>query len=374
MKPLVDINAHLLSGEAGYRRAGIHQYIFQVLANLPEDAFEYHVHTRYSELENGRSHLTKINSSLPTEKRLTRILWEQTIWPFHLIKTRPALVHGMAFATPWLASSPTVVTIYDLSFLHFPGQFPKLQQFYLATQARLACQRAKRVITISESTRQDVHRYFDIPLDRIDVVFPGVDVVYQPYPQTAVSQFKAEKGINGRYILHVGTLQPRKNIPTLLDAFAKLNEPDVQLLLIGGKGWLFEEIFAKVKLLNLEDNVTFTGYVPDEELPMWYAAADLLAFSSNYEGFGMPIIEAMACGTPVVASNSSSIPEAVGEAGLLFNTFDAENLAECMVNVLQNSELSDKMRQLGFAQAKKFSWARAGRETAVSYQKAVQEL
>ncbi len=370
MKPIVDINAHLLSGEAGYRRAGIHQYIFQVLANLPQDALTYHVQTRFSELNKG---LIQQDTTFPTEKRLTRILWEQTVWPIRLFKTRPALVHGMAFATPWICPSPTVVTIYDLSFLHFPEQFPKLQQWYLATQARLACRRARRVITISESTRQDVHRFFDIPLEQIDVVFPGVDGIYQPQTETAVSQFKAQKGINGRFILHVGTLQPRKNIPTLLDAFAQIDEPDAQLVLVGGKGWLFDEIFAKVKALRIENRVRFTGYVPDEELPLWYAAADLLVFPSNYEGFGMPIIEAMACGTPVVASNSSSIPEAVGEAGLLFDTFNADDLAERMVNVLHNSELSDKMRHLGFAQAKKFSWTQAGRETALTYHKALEQ-
>lgn len=370
-RPVVDINAHLLSGEAGYRRAGIHQYIYQVLQNLPEDQLAYQVHTQVDEVTNGRLYTAQINSPLPTEKRLARIFWEQVVWPWHLWRTRPDLVHGMAFATPWLSRIPSVVTVYDLSFLHFPEQFPHLQQTYLATQTRLACGKARRIITISESTRQDVHRFFDIPLGQIDVIYPGVEEMYQPQSETAVTQFKAQKGINGRYILHVGTLQPRKNILTLLHAFAQLEDRTIKLILVGGKGWLFDEIFAQVKTLNVEDRVVFTGYVPDDELPLWYASADLFVFPSNYEGFGMPVVEAMACGTPVVASNSSSIPEATGKAGLLFDTFSPTDLAKRILSVLQNSELSDKMRQLGFAQAQLFSWERAGRETAVVYNKAL---
>jgi glycosyltransferase involved in cell wall biosynthesis len=209
-------------------------------------------------------------------------------------------------------------------------------------------------------------------LDHIDVVYPGVDAAYRPYAAEEVDRFRQEKGY-GRYLLHVGTLQPRKNIPLLLEAFAQLQEPELKLVLIGGKGWLYEEIFARVQALGLSERVHFTGYVPDDELPLWYNAAELLVFPSVYEGFGLPVVEAMACGTPVIAANSASIPEAVGEAGLLFDPHNVAELAEQITAVLHDPQLSAKMRALGLAHASQFSWERAGRETAVVYRRAVEE-
>lgn len=342
-----------------------------MLRHLPDDGLRYIVHTSAPQGLDGRSPLTPQTPPFSTENRLNRILWEQTVWPWHIWRRQPDLIHGMAFALPLLTRCPAVVTIYDLSFLHYPEQFPALQQRYLAAQSRWACRRARRVITISEATRQDVHTFFGVPLAQIDVVYPGVDSAYAPQEETAVTQFKKGRGIDGRFILHVGTLQPRKNIPTLLQAFAQLEDRTMKLVLIGGKGWLFDEIFAQIQQLGVEERVLFPGYVPDAELPLWYASADLFVFPSVYEGFGMPVVEAMACGTPVVASNSSSIPEAVGKAGLLFEPHNPSELAERIVSVLQNSQLSAKMRQLGLEQARRFSWARAGRETAVVYQTAL---
>ena len=141
---------------------------------------------------------------------------------------------------------------------------------------------------------------------------------------------------------------------------------------MGGKGWLYDDIFQQVQALGLTDRVIFTGYVPDDDLPLWYNAAELLVFPSVYEGFGLPVVEAMACGTPVIASNSSSIPEAVGEAGLLFAPDDVETLTNQMTAVLSNNDLRDTLRQQGLAHAQTFSWERAGRETAVVYHRALQ--
>ncbi|PIE80433.1 MAG: glycosyl transferase family 1 [Chloroflexi bacterium] len=363
----IAINAHLLSSEAGYRRAGIHHYIAQVLNHLPQQAdYEYVVFTRSEEALCARDDFTLHSSRLPTESRSVRLLWEQLVWPWQARKLD--LMHSMAFVVPFGAVGPTVVTVYDLSFLHFPEQFPALQRWYLTSQTRRSCRAARRVITISESSKQDIHDYFGVPLSQIDVVVPGVNGRYQPLPPEQIATFRQANQLPAQFILHVGTLQPRKNIPILLEALAMLEDETIHLVLAGGKGWLYDEIFAQIKALDLGERVLFPGYVADEDLPLWYNAASLFAFPSVYEGFGMPVVEAMACGTPVVASTASSIPEAVGQAGLLFDPQDAEELAGRIASVLHDSDLSATMRAKGLQHASRFSWEEAGRETAVVYQ------
>ncbi len=368
----IGINAHLLAAEAGYRRAGIHQYIYQVLQHLPSQD-EYVVFTQYAG-ELGSTGMKQVHSRWPTQQRLARILWEQLAWPVLAQQYQVDLLHSMAFVLPAWLPAPAVVTVYDLSFMHSPESFPPLQRWYLQQQTAQACRRARRVITISQSGRQDVHRFFGVPLPQIDVVTPGVDAVYRPLPREDVAAFRREQKLPPRFVLHVGTLQPRKNIPLLLEAFSRVPLSDVHLVLVGGKGWLYDEIFARVAALGLQERVRFTGYVPDEALPLWYNAADLLAFPSLYEGFGLPVVEAMACGTPVVAANTSSVPEAAGTAGLLFDPQDAVELAERITAVLQDPVLAATMRDKGLAQAQQFSWEKAGVETAVSYRRALGKL
>lgn len=368
----IGINAHLLAAGADYRRAGIHQYIYQVLRHLPPE-HEYLVYTRFAE-ELGGPTMKLMHGRWPTQQRLARILWEQLAWPWVAKRQQVELLHSMAFVLPWWLPAPAVVTVYDLSFMHYPQSFPPLQRRYLQRQTAQACRRARRVITISQSAQQDVHHFFGVSLNQIDVIMPGVDAVYRPLPAAEVAAFRQRQGAPPRFVLHVGTLQPRKNIPLLLEAFAQLPLPDVHLVLVGGKGWLYEEIFARVTALGLQERVHFTGYVPDEALPLWYNAATLLALPSRYEGFGLPLVEAMACGTPVIAANNSSLPEAVGDAGLLFAPDDARELAERITAVLQDGALAATMREKGLAQASQFSWARAGVETAVSYRRALKPL
>lgn len=367
----VGINAHLLSSEASYRRAGIHQYIAQTVAHLPMDAgWEYVVFTRHVPDWLSQGNRRGVASRWPTEQRLARILWEQMAWPLLNGRYQIDLLHSMAFVTPFVNRRPAVVTVYDLSFMHFPEAFPRLQQWYLASQTHRSCQQARRIITISESGRQDVARFFNVPLNRIDLVYPGVGAQYRPLPIEQVDAFRHKNGLPDKFLLHVGTLQPRKNIPILLEALARLKQSDVHLYLVGGKGWLFDEIFARVVALGLQDQVHFTGYVADEDLPFWYNAATLLIFPSLYEGFGMPIVEAMACGTAVICADSSSLPEAGGTAAVLFDPHDAQGLADRITAVLHNPTQQATMQAEGYNQAQKFSWQQSGQATAAVYQRA----
>lgn len=368
----IGINAHLLSGEAGYRRAGIHQYIYQVLQHLPVvDGRAYTIYARQRAGWDGRPDQRVIATPLPTERRAARILWEQAVWPWAAQRDRLALIHSMGFAMPHFTSCPAVVTIYDLSFVHYPESFPALQRRYLATATADSCRRARRIVAISESARQDIHRVYGVALERIDVVVPGVSAAYRPLAPDEVAAFRRQQGLPERFLLHVGTLQPRKNISLLLDALAQLDQPDVPLVLVGGKGWLYEDIFDRVLTLGLRERVHFAGYVDDADLPLWYNAATALIFPSLYEGFGLPIVEALACGTPVVAANASSLPEAGGAAARYFDPYDASALASELAIVLDDAELRADLRQAGPAQAARFSWTRAGLETSAVYDRAL---
>jgi glycosyltransferase involved in cell wall biosynthesis len=371
----VGVNAHLLSGQEGYRRAGIHHYIAQIINHLPADDPPLQVrvfsHDTADLLPNPS--LQIINSRWRTGRPLMRILWEQTAWPLQAARLKLDLLHSMAFVTPFLSPCPTVVTVYDLSFIHYPERFPILQRLYLTSQTKRSCRAARRVVVISESGRHDVRRLYGLPSERIDVVAPGVDDHFRPVARAQVAAFRQREQLAEPFILHVGTLQPRKNIPLLIEALARLGRPGLRLVLVGGKGWAYEAIFERVTTLGLEQQVRFAGYVPDDDLPLWYNAAALLAFPSVYEGFGLPVAQAMACGTPVVAANTSAIPEVAGEAALLFDPQDVGSLARHIANVLDDPQLAATMREAGLAQARHFSWQEAGRRMADVYRRAIYE-
>ncbi len=374
-RPRIGINAHLLTGQQGYRRAGIHHYIAQLLRHMAQSDghFDFTVYCNSPQALTGVD-LRLVSSPMPTARPLGRIMWEQLIWPMSAWHHQLDLLHSMAFVSPYASTRPSVVTVYDLSFIHHPEQFPRLRRAYLTGQTRRSCRSARRVVTISESGRGDVHRQFGVPLERIDVVSPGVDDRHHPRPAVVVEEFRRQKGLPQRFLLHVGTLQPRKNIPMLVDAFADLADDESALVLAGGKGWMYDEIFDRVRARGVEERVRFPGYVPDDELPLWYNAASALVFPSYYEGFGMPVLEAMACGTPVIAAETSALPEAAGDAALLFNPRDKEALRERMAAVLDDPSLAAKMRQEGLVQAARYSWPRAARAMLDVYRRALSEI
>lgn len=368
----IAINAHLLSAATGYRQAGIHRYIHNVITHLPQVAPD----ARFTFLLNHQLPddlpRTTQRIGMNTASPIRRILWEQTIQPFALRQLRPDVYHASAFVIPFGIRGPSVVTVYDLSFVHYPQVLSRSRRVYLQTFTRSSCLRASRVIAISESTKRDLIAMWGISPDKIDVSSVGVDDTFRPMPTDEIEAFRARKNLPPRFLLFLGTLEPRKNLPMLLRAYAQLSQDvrqELHLVLGGGKGWLYDDIFATIEQYKLQDTVHTPGYIPSDELLWWYNAAEAFVYPTLYEGFGLPLLEAMACGKRVVASNSSSLPEAVGTIGTLLPPTDEA----AWTNALQ--AIYDEPAQIedaAIAWAAQFTWQRVAQYTFDSYQQAME--
>jgi glycosyltransferase involved in cell wall biosynthesis len=255
----------------------------------------------------------------------------------------------------------TLLTIHDLSFLHCPEAFVPALRRYLERVVPRSIARADRVLADAASTRSDIVSFLGVSPDKVEVLYSGVNARFRPEGEPRERErLQARYGIGDQpYILSVGTLQPRKNYLRLIRAFANL-KPETQLVIAGGRGWLYEAIFSEAERHG--DRVRILGFVDEADLPALYRNAALFAFPSLYEGFGLPVLEAMACGIPVVCSNASSLPEVAGEAGLLVDPLDTDGLAEAMRCVLEDSGLRREMIARGAAQAARFTWERAARQ------------
>lgn len=374
----VGINGQLLSGAHSYRSAGVSGYIRQLLAHLPAAAPDLHLtaFTPDVELDLPASLDVHRSTRWDTRRPLRRIIWEQATLPLLVRQAQLDLLHGAVNINPALAPCPTVVTVHDLSFMRYPQAFPPVQRAYLQSQVRRSVRAARQVIAVSQATKQDVVALFGVPADRIDVVYNGVDASFCLAPAAQVEAFRRRQRLPERYILHLGTLEPRKNLVRLVQAFAQVKgmdsgQPPIKLVLAGGKGWDYDAIFAEVTHQGLEQEVLFPGYVADEELVWWYRAAAVFAYPSLLEGFGLPVLEAMACGAPVVTSNVSSLPEVAGDAALLVDPTSVDALAAALLRLLDGTTLAAELRTRGLHQAARFPWSRTAAETADVYRRAL---
>jgi glycosyltransferase involved in cell wall biosynthesis len=367
----IAINAHLLAGDASYRSAGIHGHIYNILACLPDadPGLEYTVFVgRGDPPAHPALHVRR--SRWPTQHALVRILWEQIAAPLALARRRPALLHGMAYALPLLWRGPAIVTIHDLSFLRYPAWHSAARRAYLAPITRLSAHRAGYIIAVSQSGKDEIQGLLGIPAEKITVIYNGVAEAFHPSPPEALRAFRARHHPPERYIFYLGTLEPRKNLETLLRAYARLPQRGtVKLVLAGGRGWMYDSALALIEALNLTDNVILPGYLASDLLPMWYNAADVFAYPSLYEGFGMPLLEAMACGTPVIASDASALPEVVGDAGVLVPPTDVEAWTEALVGLLESPSQRAELAAQGLARARLFTWEQSARQTAAAYRR-----
>lgn len=369
----IGINAHLLSSQAGYRAAGIHNVLHQTLTHLPgiaPDDWEFTAMVggaNQAEYEGVRMK----RASLDTESPAKRILWEQMIQPFQLGDY--ALYHAGAFVAPLLLSVPMVVTVYDLTFMRYPERLTAARRLYLRTFTGFTCKRAQRILAISESTKQDIVDLLNIPAEKVDVTPLGYDRdVHKPLPENEIDSFRQEKGLPERFWLYLGTIEPRKNLVTLIEAYAKLAKSErLPLILAGGKGWLTEPIFEAIERNHLSDSIMLPGFIPTGDLALWYNSAECFIFPSVFEGFGLPVLEAMACGTPVITSNVSSLPEVAQDAGMTLPPHEIDVWVDALRQVYHDAGWRERASQRGLEIAKQFTWENTAQLTLASYQRAL---
>ena len=293
-------------------------------------------------------------------KRWLERLWYRLHLPLSIETwTGPVdLFHQPDFVLPPVRSgTPTVLTVHDLSFVREPDSVMPGMTRHLNRWVPWSVEQADHVIAVSEATRQDLIDLYQTPPEKISVLYHGVTPEFRPIRDPyCLAQVRQKYGPGPQpFILSVGTIQPRKNYQRLLQALAQI-DPAYRLVIAGSKGWYYETIFAEVKKLGLADRVYLPDFVADADLPALYSAASLFVYPSLYEGFGLPVLEAMACATPVIVSNRSSLPEVVGTAGLLVDPLAVEAMAATIAEVLANQDLQRQLVQNGLIQAAKFTW------------------
>lgn len=354
------------SRAAAARRTGTENYSLHLIGEL---------------LALGQDHSFRLYFNQAPASDLFPIDIEQRVIPFPRLWTHIRLSWEMANHPPDVLFVPShvlplihprhsVVTVHDLGFQYYPQAHTLSQNLYLRWSTRHNARAASRILADSQATRQDLVRYYGISPEKIVVVYPGRNESLAPISEpAALDAVRSRFSLTGPYLLYVGTLHPRKNLVRLVQAFAALLSSDLpssasglQLVLAGQRGWLYDEVFAQVRKLDLAGRVILTGYVPEADLPALLSGALAFAFPSLYEGFGLPILEAMACGTPVVCSDVSSLPEVAGDAALLVDPESVESIAGGLARVVADEHLRRELVNQGFQQVRGFSWRRCAQE------------
>lgn len=354
-----------------YHQAGISRYCLQLMRALAdinkEDQFVI-----FQSRRDRRTLVEQANFQI-------RPLWtpshhplEQLLLSLELRFTPLDVLHSPDFIPPFRRRCRSIITIHDLAFLLYPQYLTKSSARYYG-QIDQAVRHTDHIIAVSESTRRDIVRLLGVPEPMITVIHEAPRRFFHQLPDVDLRPRLHQRfGLERDFVLFVGTIEPRKNIPTLLSAFQQLLDhyrPEVDLVLAGAPGWLTDELHSLVGRLKLDHRVHFLGRVSDQELVWLYNAARVFVFPSFYEGFGLPPLEAMACGAPVIVSNVSSLPEVVGDAGLLFDPTDPTDLTVAIWRLLSDETLRREMIEKGLRRAARFSWQRAARETLELYRR-----
>lgn len=354
-----------------YQMGGISRYILHLLPALAaldqENRYTlFHSRKEQRDFRLATPNFHRANLWTPAHHRFER--WAMTV---ELLPHRLDVFHSPDFIPPAGAARRRVITVHDLNFLHFPQYLTSESRRYYNEQIQWAVETADAISADSEHTRQDLIQLLQVPPEKVTTIPLAADPLYQrPVTPQAINATLQRHQLSPGFLLFVGTLEPRKNIPTLLRAYARLRREHgrtVPLVLVGGKGWLHDPVFETIEQLDLGTHVRHLTAVPTEELAHLYHAAGALALPSHYEGFGLPPLEAMHCGCPVVVSNRASLPEVVGPAGILLEPDDEAAWADALNRVLEDEDLRARLVTAGYQQAARFTWEKTAAATLRLY-------
>jgi glycosyltransferase involved in cell wall biosynthesis len=311
---------------------------------------------------------------MSNKRRPTRLLWEQLVLPAMIKKLRIDVLHSPHYTRPLRdLSCASVVVFHDMTFYLLPRHHVFWKKLFFCNIIPLSARKADRIIAVSESTKRDMQEILGISGNKIDVIMHAVSTSYRPdIPQSCIEVVSRKYNLPQEYILFVGTIEPRKNVPRLIEAYRQLvkEEPTApSLVIVGLRGWHLRDFEKKFREDALVGKIITTGYLVEEDLPAVYAGASLFVYPSLYEGFGIPLLEALACGVPSVTSNVSAMPEVAGDAAIFIDPYDTQSLSSAMLRVLRNDILRQELRQRGIRRAHAFSWEKAAIQTIETYMK-----
>lgn len=339
------------------RRVGSSEYCFQLLLNL-------------NKIDKKNNYIIYLPQNptldLPKESQNWhyKIIRPRRMWTlfglsleFLFKRSKPDVFFSPTHYLPIVAPKKSVISVLDVSYIRFPELFKSSDLNQLTKWTKYSIKKASKVFTISKASKGDIIREYGIPEDSVVVTYPGIKTILD------MDKLNEKYGLKKDYVLFVGTLQPRKNIVRLIEAFSKLDKSNLDLIIVGKKGWKFEEILQAPKKFGIEDKVKFLESVTDKDLPAFYKNAICFVLPSLYEGFGLPVLEAMRYGCPVITSNISSLPEAGGDAALYIDPLNADDIKEKMESVITDSDLRENLIKKGNEQVKRFSWEKTAKET-----------
>jgi len=363
----IAIDAHQIGG----RRTGTETYVYNLvkyLALLEPDGDKYAVYlSSRQRVEGLESNPSFEGRSIPSSITPVRYAF---FYPLQSWIKGFDVFHAQ-LSLPPLLRSRSVLTVYDLCYERFPEFFHRRIRAQMKLLVPWSCRRADHIITISESSKRDLVEIYRLDPKRITVTYPGPTENCKPMDAgQAKDRLREAYGIEVPFILYVGNLEPRKNLSRLLEAFAHLKRKELvvhKLVIVGQKAWLYDGIFETIRNHSLAGEVILTGYIPANDLPLFYNAASLMILPSLFEGFGLPVVEAMACGTPVITSLGSSLEEIAGDAALLVDPYSVSSIATAMEKVANNPGLQRDLRNAALARAARFSFRRMAEQTRSVY-------